>query len=487
MPRGPKFVAALSALSMAAVLSAIDQTVVSTALPHIIDSLQGAHLLGWVFTAYFLGATATVAVVGKLADLFGRRRLFILSIGVFCVGSLLCGLATSMPLLVVFRGLQGIGAGGIQTCSLIVMGDMFPPRQRGQWQVINSIGFATASAIGPTVGGLLSDNFSWRWIFLLNVPVCLATVGLLLYGLTAGTRPARRPAIDWAGGTWSMVAVVTLLLGLTLGGRDYAWTSPEILALGVAAVLASLLLVQAERRAPEPVIPGNLLSGNIRALSCIAAFGNSMVWFGLILLVPVRLQLVLGNSATVAGALLTPGIVMGPIGSVFAGQLLSRTGRYRLASLLAGVLQVVGLAMLLFSSPTSSEVWVTVSFVVASLGTGFGGPTFMIMYQNAIPHKQLGAGVGLLSLFRQFGASVGTALTGSIVGTGLIAGSGQLGDMAPFVQRAFGLPFAAALAVLAAAWFTANRPLRTTLDEAPAPETSDNSDLTRRVAALNHP
>jgi EmrB/QacA subfamily drug resistance transporter len=486
MPRGPKFVAALSALSMAAVLSAIDQTVVSTALPHIVDSLQGAHLLGWVFTAYFLGATATVAVVGKLADVFGRRRVFIVSIALFCVGSLLCGLATSMPLLVAFRGLQGIGAGGLQTCALIVMGDMFAPRARGQWQVINSIGFATASAIGPSVGGLLSDNFSWRWIFLLNVPVCLATVAALLYGLTAGQRPAVRPKIDWAGGTWSMVAVVALLLGLTLGGRDYAWTSPEIMALGVAAACASLLLYRAEQRAAEPVIPGNLLRGNVRALSCIASFGNSMVWFGLILLVPVRLQLVLGNSATVAGALLTPGIVMGPLGSVCAGQLLSRTGRYRLPSVIAGVLQVVGLAMLLFSPATSGEPWVIVAFVIASLGTGFGGPTFMIMYQNAIPQKQLGAGVGLMSLFRQFGASVGTALAGSIVGAGVIAaGSGQV-DMAPFVQSAFVLPFAGALAVLVAAWFTANRPLRTTLDETEEHATTDRGDLTRRVAALDH-
>jgi EmrB/QacA subfamily drug resistance transporter len=472
VPRDRKFVAALSALSMAAVLSAIDQTVVSTALPHIIDSLQGAHLLGWIFTAYFLGATATVAVVGKLADLFGRRRVFIVSIALFCVGSLLCGLATSMPLLVIFRGLQGIGAGGIQTCSLIVMGDMFAPRERGQWQVINSIGFATASAIGPSVGGLLSDNFSWRWIFLLNVPVCLATVAALLYGLNAVGRGATRPKIDWAGGTWSMVVVVSLLLGLTLGGRDFAWVSPEILAFAGVAAIASLLLYRAEQRAPEPVIPGSLLRGNIRTLSSIAAFGNSMVWFGLILLVPVRLQLVLGTSATLAGALLTPGIVMGPIGSVFAGQILSRTGHYRVPSLIAGILQVTGLAMLLFSPATSGAFWVTLSFVVASLGTGFGGPTFMIMYQNAIPQRQLGAGVGLLSLFRQFGASVGTALAGSIVGAGIAAGSGLA--MAPYVQQAFLLPFAAALAVIVAAWFTANRPLRTTLHEA-ADQESDGS------------
>jgi EmrB/QacA subfamily drug resistance transporter len=463
MPRGRKFVAALSALSMAAVLSAIDQTVVSTALPHIIDELQGAHLLGWVFTAYFLGATATVAVVGKLADLFGRRRVFIISIGLFCVGSLLCGLATSMPLLVVFRGMQGIGAGGIQTCSLIVMGDMFAPRERGQWQVINSIGFATASAIGPSVGGLLSDNFSWRWIFLINVPVCLATVAALVYGLGSVDRAGARPKIDWAGGTWSMVGVVTLLLALTLGGHDYAWTSPEIIALIVVTAIAGVLLYRAEQRAPEPVIPGHLVRGNIRALSCIAAFANSLVWFGLILLVPVRLQLVLGNSATVAGALLTPGIIMGPIGSVFAGQLMSRTGHYRVASLIAGVLQITGLGLLLFSSATSGVVWVTLSFVIASLGTGFGGPTFMIMYQNAIPQKQLGAAVGLLSLFRQFGASLGTALAGSIVGAGVIAGSGV--SMALVVQQAFILPFAAAVTVGLAAWFAVNQPLRTTLQE----------------------
>jgi MFS family permease len=389
--------------------------------------------------------------------------VFIVSIGLFCVGSLLCGLATTMPLLVAFRGLQGIGAGGIQTSSLIVMGDMFAPRERAKWQVINSIGFATASAIGPSVGGLLSDNFSWRWIFLLNVPVCLATVGALLYGLSSDRRRGLRPAIDWAGGTWSMVGVVTLLLALTLGGRDFAWTSPEILAMAAVAVLAGVLLYRAERSAPEPVIPGHLLRGNIRALSCIAAFGNSMVWFGLILLVPVRLQLVLGNTATVAGALLTPGIVMGPIGSVVAGQLMSRTGRYRVASVLAGVLQVTGMSMLLFSPATSGELWVTLSFVIASMGTGFGGPTFMIMYQNVIPQKQLGAGVGLMSLFRQFGASVGTALAGSIVGAGVVAGGGLA--MAPFVQRAFVLPFAAAVAVLFAAWFTGHRPLRSSLQE----------------------
>ena len=175
-PRGLKFVAALGAVSLVAVLSALDQTVVATALPHIMDSLHGESILGWVFTAYFLGATATVAVTGKLSDLLGRRRVFISAIVVFSAGSLLCGTAVNMPMLAAFRGLQGIGAGSIQTCSLIVMADMFSPRERGKWQAVNSIGFATASAIGPTIGGLISDHTTWRWIFLLNVPLCIATV-----------------------------------------------------------------------------------------------------------------------------------------------------------------------------------------------------------------------------------------------------------------------------------------------------------------------
>src|SRR5437588_3320433 len=208
MPLTRKAVASLAAVSMVAMLSALDQTIVSTALPHILASLNGAALLGWVFTAYFVGATATVAVVGKLADLFGRRTVFLISVGLFSIASLLCGIASSLPQLVAFRGLQGVGA---------------------QWQIINSIGYATASAVGPSVGGFLADNFSWRWIFLLNVPLCIATVAALIYGISRGSRTETRPRIDWPGTIWSTLMVVAVLLICTWGGREFAWTSIEIL------------------------------------------------------------------------------------------------------------------------------------------------------------------------------------------------------------------------------------------------------------------
>lgn len=458
-----KFVLALFAVSMAAVLSGIDQTVVSTALPHIIASLQGADILGWVFTAYFLGATATVMVTGKLADLFGRKRVFLLSVAIFCVGSVLCGLANNMLLLVAFRGLQGIGAGSIQTCSLVLMGDMFSPRDRGKWQGIQSVGFATASAIGPSVGGLLSDNFSWRWIFLVNVPICLLTFGALVYGLPSASKERSRPEIDWAGGGWSMATVISLLLALTWGGRQYAWTSPEIAALAVATACFGLLLWRAETRAAEPIISGSLLKSRATALSGLAACCNSMVWFGLILLSPLRLQLVLGSTATAAGAVLTPGIVLSPISAIVAGQLVSRIGRYRTLSILAGVLEVTGVCMMLFSPAGSGPLWVSLSFAVTGMGTGFGAVTFLVAFQNAIPSSRQGAGMGLFSLFRQFGSSVGTAVAGSIAGSTAALASSAL--MSQAIQRAVLVQLGAALVVVFCALLSANVTLRAHVGE----------------------
>jgi EmrB/QacA subfamily drug resistance transporter len=440
-------------------LSALDQTVVATALPHILSSLPGAALLGWVFTAYFVGATATVAVVGKLADLFGRRTVFLVSVALFSAASLLCGLAVNLPMLVAFRGLQGVGAGAIQTCSLIVMGDMFPPRERARWQVINSIGFATASAVGPSVGGFLADSFSWRWIFLLNVPLCLATVAALLYGLSGPDRERARPRIDWAGATSSTLLVVCILLVCTWGGREFEWTSPTILGLLGAAVICIVILARAEAAAADPVIPGKLLTGATRILSLLAAFANSMVWFGLILLVPLRLQLVLGASATEAGALLTPGIVLGPLSSVAAGQIMARTGKYAATSIVAGVFQLLGAGLLLVIAPTADRLWILGAYLLASIGTGFGGPTFMISYQNDLGRGQLGAGIGLFSLSRQFGASVSTALAGAIVGTGVAeATAGSTVGLA--IQPAFLLPTLAGAAVIGCALLIPKTPLR---------------------------
>jgi len=337
------------------------------------------------------------------------------------------------------------------------MGDMFPPRERARWQVINSIGFATASAIGPSVGGFLADSFSWRWIFLLNVPLCLATIAALVYGLSGASSSRARPRIDWTGAISSTLFVISVLLVCTWGGRDYAWTSPVTLGLLALAAISALVLLRAERVASDPVIPAKLLRGATRGLSLVASTANSMVWFGLILLVPLRLQLVLGASATEAGALLTPGIVLGPLSSVAAGQIMARTGKYSVTSVAAGAFQVTGVVLLLALPPTAARGFVLGAYFLACIGNGFGGPTFMISYQNDLARGQLGAGIGLFSLCRQFGASVTTALAGAIVGSSVAATDAAI---APAIQQAFLLPTLAGVTVIASALLIPKRPLR---------------------------
>jgi EmrB/QacA subfamily drug resistance transporter len=481
MRRGPRFVATLAAIALVSVLAALDQTVVATALPHMIAELHGAAILGWVFTAYFLSATATVAVAGKLADLFGRRGVFMVSVAIFLAGSLLSGLADSMLWLVVFRAVQGVGAGSINTLSFIVMGDLFSARERGKWQAVNNIGFATASAIGPSIGGLLSDNVSWRWIFLVNVPLCLATLVALWYGLSQPPHGKARPAIDWAGATLSIVGVVAILLALTWGGREYAWTSPEVISLLVVTAIVTVLLWRVERRASDPLIPPGILSGGVVPYVCVAHFATFFVWFTMILIAPLRLQLVLGASATTAGALLTPGIVLSPFSAFFAGQIVSRTGRCRLMCRLGAVLQVLGLAMLLYVPEALPEVWVLASFAVVGMGTGFAAPSMTIAFQNAIPRLRLGAGMGLLSLFRQFGSSVGTALVGAIVGASVAVVASAETNSA--IQQAVVVQLVMGIVVVLATWLMADLPLGTSRGPDPEPAPGASAGLKQSALA----
>ncbi|HEX8969003.1 MAG TPA: MFS transporter, partial [Chloroflexota bacterium] len=379
---------------------------------------------------------------------------------IFLLGSLLCGLATDMLMLVVFRGVQGIGAGSINTLSFIVMGDLFSARERGKWQAVNSIGFVTASATGPTIGGVLSDTLSWRWIFLINVPLCLVTLAVVWYGLQRASRHRPRVAIDWPGASSSIVGIVAILLALSWGGRELSWLSPEILGLLSVAAVAGVVLWRVERRASDPLIPPGILTGPVAPFACVGQFATFFVWFTMILLAPLRLQLVMGASATQAGAMLTPGIVLSSVCGFTSGQIFSRRGRCRLTARVGASAQVIGLTMLLYVPPSASDAWVLVSFAIVGIGTGFTGPSLMVAYQNAISHRQLGAGIGLLSLFRQLGASVGTDLIGAIVGASLaLAGAAA---MQGAIQEAVFVQLAVGVVVLLMTWQMADLPLGTT-------------------------
>ena len=413
----------MSAVFVTGVLSAMDQTIVGTALPKIVAQLQGYDIYAWVFAAYYLGATATVTVVGRLSDLFGRKRLILLSVGLFATGSLLCGVAGSMAALVVFRALQGVGAGGIATTNLAIIGDLFSPRERGKWQVVNSLAFATASAIGPLVGGVVSDSVTWRWIFFLNLPLAAVSMLAMAYALPKLPSRARR-AVDWLGGGLTIVGVLALMLALTWGGRQYPWLSSQIIGLVALAAASGLAFLWVERRAKEPVVPPGLLRGPVVPYCCVGMLTMGLVWFGIILLGPLYLENVLRLTGTQSGGALTPSVVLSGISSMTAGWFVSRTGRCKPMLVLGSCTTIAGVAWLLPIGPDSAEMLVLAALVLVGIGVGWVIPPFIIALQNAVRGDQQGVTMGVMSLFRQMGATLGATILGVFV-------SGSVEELSP--------------------------------------------------------
>src|SRR5919204_2978071 len=295
-----RILAIYSGLMVTLLLAALDQTIVATALPKVVSDLGGISQYSWVFTAYVLGSTVTVPLYGKLGDVHGRKPLFFVAISIFIVGSALCGLAQNMTELVVFRAIQGIGAGGIFPLTIAMVGLIIPPRDRGRYQGLIGAVFAAASIVGPLVGGLIVDNFSWRWVFYVNLPV-----GVLALAVVYVTMPRRRErhehSIDWLGAGVLAAGTTALLLGLVWGGRDYSWTSAHVV--GALATAAGLLAMFAlvEMRVPEPILPFGLLRNQTvsASVACMALVGMAM--FGTISFVPLFVQGVIGTSATSSG------------------------------------------------------------------------------------------------------------------------------------------------------------------------------------------
>ena len=336
-----RILAIYAGLMVTLALAALDQTIVATALPRIVGDLGGITQYSWVFTAYMLTSTVTVPLYGKLGDVYGRKKLFLFSIVVFLIGSALCGAAQSMTQLVVFRAIQGIGAGGLFPLSLAVIGNIVPPRDRGRWQGLIGAVFAAASIIGPAVGGFIVDNTTWRWVFFVNLPV--GGLALIVISLTMPRRAARTEhAIDWLGAGVLAAGTGSLLLGLVWGGRQYAWGSGHVVLALAAAVVLLVVFGVVERRAPEPILPFDVLRNPIVAgsVACMALVGMAM--FGTISYVPLFVQGVIGTSATSSGVVLTPMILGAVCTSILTGQLVSRTGRYRWNAVLGPVVLTGG-------------------------------------------------------------------------------------------------------------------------------------------------
>jgi EmrB/QacA subfamily drug resistance transporter len=409
-----RILAIYSGLMVALLLAALDQTIVATALPQVVSELGGITQYSWVFTAYMLGSTVTVPLYGKLGDAHGRKPLFIVAITIFLVGSALCGVAQNMVQLVVFRAIQGVGAGGLFPLTLAMVGMIVPPRDRGRYQGLIGSVFAAASIAGPLIGGFIVDNTSWRWIFFVNLPVGI--VALIVILVTMPKRATRQEhSIDWLGAGVLALGTTSLLLGLVWGGRDYPWGSPEVLGALAAAVVILALFGLIESRVREPILPFQLLRNQTVASSVACMFLVGAAMFGTISFVPLFVQGVIGTSATSSGVVLTP-LMLGAVTTSFlSGQIVSRTGRYRPNTLIGPIVLGLGELLLWRLGVDATNAEAARAMVIAGIGLGMMMQIFVLSIQNSVERSEMGSATALSQFSRSIGATLGVALMGVIV------------------------------------------------------------------------
>ena len=409
----------LGAVLLALFLGALDQTIVGTALPRIVTDLGGNEYYTWVVTIYLLTSTITVPFYGKLSDLYGRKPMMMIGVTIFLIGSALSGLSQNMAMLILFRGIQGLGAGALFPIALAVIGDLYTPAERGRYQGLFGAVFGISFIIGPALGGLLTDNVSWHWIFYVNIPVGIVSLIVLARLLPTVKRVGATRNFDIAGASVFIVAISALLVGLT-NKQAGDWTDPYVGGLILASVVLGALFVAIEARAKEPIIPLGMFRNRTYAASLVSTFLVSFGFFGAIIFLPRWFQFVRGSSATESGYQIFP-LLIGLIGSsIISGILVSRTGRYKLIILSGLVIMTVGIALMtqLKADTDITTMWVWMFVTGAGIGPTLS--VYTIVVQNAVPFRQLGVATSNLTFFRQIGGSVGLAVTGTIFGTRLV-------------------------------------------------------------------
>jgi EmrB/QacA subfamily drug resistance transporter len=422
----------LGAVLLALFLGVLDQTITGPALPTIVTDLGGNEYYNWVVTIYLLTSTITVPFYGKLSDLYGRKPILMIGVTIFLVGSALSGLSQDMAQLLLFRGIQGIGAGSLFPIALAVIGDLFSPQERGKYQGLFGAVFGVSFIIGPFLGGLLTENVGWHWIFYVNIPIGIVSLIVLARLLPTVKRSDASRNLDFAGAGVFTVAMTALLIGLT-NKQSADWTEPTVGGLLLVAAVLGALFVWIETRVKEPIIPMGMFRNRTYSASMLSTFLISFGFFGAIIFLPRWFQFVNGSSPTESGYQILP-LMIGLIGSsIVSGILVSRTGRYKALILGALVLMTVGILLLtqLRADTDIATLWLWM--FVAGLGIGPTLSVFTIVVQNAVPFSQLGVATSNLTFFRQIGGSVGLAVTGTIFGSRLI-------EEIPVQLAAAGLP-----------------------------------------------
>jgi EmrB/QacA subfamily drug resistance transporter len=420
----------LPGLLMAILLAMLDNLIVSTALPRIVGDLGGVDHLSWVVTAYILASTITTPFYGKLGDMYGRKKFFIAAIVIFLAGSALSGLSQTMAELIAFRAIQGLGAGGLMVGAMATLGDIVAPRERGRYMSYMMVVMMLATIGGPLVGGFITTDFSWRWIFYINLPLGGAALVYLMATLKV---PAHKVGhrIDYLGGSLLAVAATALILLATWGGTEYPWASTQIIGLGLLTVAATAGFLFRQTRAAEPILPLHVFKNRNFSVTMALTFLTGLAMFGAMTFLPLYQQTVQGESPTISGLALTPMMIGVTITSIVAGQVTTRTGKYKVFPIIGGAIMALGMFLLTHLDISTTRTTSAIYYVVLGLGMGFLMQMVSLIAQNSVEQKDMGVASSARMFFQQIGGSLGVAAFGAVFArrlteslTAVTAGSG---------------------------------------------------------------